>query len=424
MHPIEQIVRTMERIYAYGMTTTSGGNLSVLDEAGDLWITPSRVDKGGLKADDIVRVRADGSIEGRHKPSSEYPFHLAILRARPDLRAVVHAHVPALSAFAVVRQVPDTALLPQARHVCGVVRSSAYVLPGSDELGRVIADAFRAGADCVAMENHGFVFGGTTLQQAFERMETLEFTAKLAINAMRLGGIRALDAGQLAAATRGAPPLPEFTAPTAGAREHQLRRQLCEFARRGYDQRLVISTEGSLSARLGPDAFLFTPVGRDRRHLAPEDIVLVQGGRREAGKHPSRAAANHLAIYRRHPWAESVFNALPPNVTAFSVCPKARLDTRIIPESYIMLRDVPVLPFAHQYADGAHLAEAVSTASPVLLFENNGAIAVGTGILDAFDRMEVLENTAKVHLGACALGGATSIDQRGIDAIRTAFLGG
>lgn len=421
MHPIEQLVRTMERIYAYGLTTTSGGNLSILDAGGDLWITPSRVDKGGLKAEDIVRVRSDGSVEGRHKPSSEYPFHLAILRARPDLRAIVHAHVPALSAFAVARKIPDTSVLPQARHICGVVRSSAYAIPGSDELGRVIAAEFRAGATCVAMENHGYVFGGTSLQQAFERMETLEFTCRLSINAMSLGGIRPLREAQLASAVA-APELPEFQAETANAREHQLRCQLCEFTRRGYDQRLVISTEGSLSARLEDDAVLFTPVGRDRRDLAPEDIVLVKGGRREAGKHPSRATINHLAIYRRQPWVGAIFNALPPNVTAFSVSPAARLNARIIPESYFMLRDVPCLPFAQQYGDGSALATAVTTETPVMLFENNGAIAVGATVLEAFDRMEVLESTAKVHLGACALGGATAIDDAGIVAIRQAFL--
>lgn len=424
MHPIDQLVRTMDRIYAYGMTTTSGGNLSIRDEQGDLWITPSRVDKGGLKRGDIVRVRKDGSVEGRHKPSSEYPFHLAILDARPDLRAVVHAHVPALSAFAVTQRVPDSAVLPQVRQVCGTVATSPYLLPGSEGLGQAIAAAFRAGADCVAMENHGFVFGGATLQQAFERMETLEYAARLTINAHRLGGVRVLDAAQLATAERANHhPLPEFAPATADAHEQELRHQLCEFARRGYDQRLLISTEGSLSARLDGDAALFTPVGKDRRHLAPEDIVLVRGGRREAGKLPSRACANHLAIYRQHPWVMAVFNALPPNATAFSASPGARLDARIIPESYIMLRDVPTLPFAAQYGDGAAVATAVKREAPVLLYENNGALAVGGSVLEAFDRMEVLENTAKVLIGAQALGGARAIGQDGIGAITRAFLG-
>src|SRR3954468_19383436 len=90
LHPRGEIVQTMERIYRYRMTTTSGGNLSIHDENGDVWITPARVDKGSLRAADMVCVRSKGAIDGPHKPSSEYPFHQAIYRARPDLRAVVH----------------------------------------------------------------------------------------------------------------------------------------------------------------------------------------------------------------------------------------------------------------------------------------------------------------------------------------------
>src|SRR3978361_1239106 len=75
IHPRDEILRTIERIYRYRMTTTSGGNLSILDDEGDLWITPARLDKGPLRRDDIVRVRPDGSHEGPHRPSSEFPFH-------------------------------------------------------------------------------------------------------------------------------------------------------------------------------------------------------------------------------------------------------------------------------------------------------------------------------------------------------------
>ena len=84
-HPRDEIVRTMERIYRYRMTTTSGGNLSIRDDDGSVWITPARVDKGGLRREDVVHVRPDGSVEGPHRPSSEFPFHRAIYDSRPDL---------------------------------------------------------------------------------------------------------------------------------------------------------------------------------------------------------------------------------------------------------------------------------------------------------------------------------------------------
>ncbi len=121
VHPRQEIVETIERIYRYRMTTTSGGNVSIRDENGDIWITPARIDKGSLRREDIVCVRAGGGVDGPHRPSSEYPFHLAVYRARPDIHAVVHAHPVALVAFSICRTPPNTALLPQAAHVCGNV---------------------------------------------------------------------------------------------------------------------------------------------------------------------------------------------------------------------------------------------------------------------------------------------------------------
>ena len=103
MHPADQLVLMMNRIYYRGMTTTSGGNLSIKDENGDLWITPSGIDKGMLTRDDINRVMPDGTITGRHRPSSEYPFHMSVYQRRPDIKAVLHAHSPALVAFSIAR---------------------------------------------------------------------------------------------------------------------------------------------------------------------------------------------------------------------------------------------------------------------------------------------------------------------------------
>ena len=123
LHPRDELVATMQRIYRYRMTTTSGGNLSILDPDGSLWITPSRVDKGALTPNDIVRVFPDDRREGAHPPSSEFPFHREIYRRRPDIRAIVHAHPGALVAFSICRKIPDTRVQSHVHAVCGRVRS-------------------------------------------------------------------------------------------------------------------------------------------------------------------------------------------------------------------------------------------------------------------------------------------------------------
>jgi L-fuculose-phosphate aldolase len=422
VHPRDAIMRTMERIYRYRMTTTSGGNLSIRDDGGDIWITPARLDKGSLRRDDIVRVRDDGTAEGFHRPSSEFPFHKAIYDARPDVRGIVHAHPVALVAFSICRKVPDTRLLHQARHICGDVGFAPYALPGSAALGRNIARTFAAGSDCVVLENHGVVTAGTALQQAFERFETLEFTAKTVIKASQLGAVRSLGDEDFDRARPPATALAHATAEpgTVTSHEKELRRQLGEFVRRSYQQRLMISTQGAFSARLDADAFLITPHRVDRSTLDVSDVVLVRSGAAEAGKTPSSSAPGHRAIYGRHPGIQAIVNAYPVNATAFSVT-AAALDTRTIPESYIFLRDVRRVPYGVRFRNPSELAELTTPRDPILILDNDGVQVCGTSVLDAFDRLEVLESTAEAMIGASVLGEVQVMPDSAIAELKAAF---
>ena len=406
VHPKDDLLRTMERIYRYRMTTTSGGNLSIREPNGDVWITPAALDKGGLRREDIVCVRADGSIQGAHKPSSEFPFHQAVYERRPDIGAIVHAHPVALVAFSICGQAPDTQLFHQARHVCGEVGFAPYALPGSQALAERVAAAFAPGGHCVIMESHGVVVGGETLPQAFQRFETLEFTAKTIIKARTLGKVNYLSREQIELPRRSFKPLPAFDPGAVESRERELRRQLCDFVRRGYQQRLLISTEGSFSARLDARSFLITPYRVDRNTVDLDDIVLVRGGAAERGKNPSRASCNHQAIYERHPDIQAIVNAYTVNATAFSVC-GAELDSRTIPESFVFLREIARVPFGVQFRDPTGLAERVSRRRPTALLENDGVLVCGSSVLDAFDRLEVLEATAEAVINARHLGKIT-----------------
>ena len=424
LHPRDQIVDTMARIYAHNMTTTSGGNVSVRDENGDIWITPARVDKGKLLATDIVSVRADGSCEGAHPPSSELPFHLGIYQARPDIHAIVHAHPGSLVSFSICGQVPNTRLFPEVWNVCGEVAFAPYALPGSKALGDQIAAQFasKAQPNCVVLENHGIVVGGHDLSAAFQRFETLEFTADTAINASQLGGMRHLDDAQLALAAKPRNLLPERAAVPLCSRGKELRKELCEFIHRAYAHRLVTSTWGSFSARVDADTFLITPSCVDRRELTLADIVVVREGEREPGLLPSRVVKLHRAVYRAHPEVNAIVNALPVNAAAFCVSDFV-LDTRTIPESYLFLKDVKTIPFEHAFGDGAEIASRISPANPVALLEHNGVLVAGRTVLDAFDRLEVLEATAAAIIRARALGNIRPMSDAVIQELTTAFAG-
>ncbi|MCF8363925.1 MAG: class II aldolase/adducin family protein [Prolixibacteraceae bacterium] len=257
MHPRDQIVLIISRIYNRGLTTTSGGNVSIIDENGDIWVTPSAIDKGSLRASDIVLVKKDGTIEGKHKPSSEFPFHKAIYEIRHDLKAVIHAHPPALVSFSIAHTIPDTNVIPQAKYVCGPIGYAPYALPGSDDLGDSIANVFRENYKAVIMENHGTVVGGSDLSDAFQRFETLEFSARTIINGKTIGEVKSLGDEQIDQFEDQIPVLlPEMDAVEHPSDEREKREEICKIVKRSCQQGMMISSYGTVSCRWKGDDFL------------------------------------------------------------------------------------------------------------------------------------------------------------------------
>jgi len=422
LHPRDQIVATMERVYGRNMTTTSGGNISLLDETGDVWITPARVDKGALRRSDIVCIHPDGTRDGVHPPSSENPFHLSIYKARPEIRAIIHAHPGALVSFSICSKVPETRLFPEPWHVCGKVGFAPYAVPGSQELGEKIAAEFASASKpfCVMLENHGVVVGGHDLADAFKRFETLEFVAQTEIYAHQLGGVSILTEEQIKLSTKPRNLLPERQPRPPTSRGKELRKEICDFVHRAYEHGLMTSTEGTFSARIDGDAFMITPAFVDRRELALEDIVIIRDGERPENKQPSRAVKLHQAIYRAHPEINAIANAMPLHASAFTVS-TFPLDTRTIPESYLFLKDVRTIPFEHLFSDCAEVASLVTPANPIALLRHNGVLIAGRTVLDAFDRLEVLEATAKAIIQSRALGPITPMSDEVIRDLLAAF---
>ena len=421
MHPADQLVMIMARIYRYGMTTTSGGNLSIRDDNGDIWITPSGIDKGNLTRADMIQVKPDGTLIGIHKPSVELPFHKEIYRVRPDLRAIVHAHPPTLVAFSLARKLPNTHLSPTASEVCGEVTMAKYDVPGSEQLGRNIAEEFAKGYNSVLLENHGVVCGGKNLFGAFMSFETLDTCGRLEIDAAKLGKPRLLTDEEIEIdASIGSPRLDEFIPNTVSSEERAARRDLCTIIHRAYDQKLFTSTQGTFSMRLSDGSFLITPYNQDRKYLEPEDIVRIKGGMCEMGKNPSRATRLHEEIYRTHPDINSIISAHPPAIMAFAVT-DAEFDSRTIPESYITLRNVKRLPYAFSRTNIAETAAVFDAKTPVAIVNNQCVIVTGNSLLNAYDRLEVLEYSAAALIAARDIGDIVYITPDEVKAIEKAF---
>ncbi|MDD4800304.1 MAG: class II aldolase/adducin family protein [Proteiniphilum sp.] len=421
MHPVEQINVIIGRIYKSGMTTTSGGNISIRDKNGDIWITPSGVDKGSLTIKDIMQVKKDGTVIGPHKPSSELPFHKAIYEARPELTAIIHAHPPALVAFSITGIVPDTKIVPQAHNICGDIGFAAYGTPGSDDLGDKIALEFRDKRyKAVIMENHGVVLGGTDLMDAYQRFETLEFCCRTLINARRLGSVNYLSDEQVSQYMHHLPShFSHFLDTDHPSDERAIRSEMVNIIHRSCNQGLMISTYGTVSVRWKGNDFLITPSNIARWDIVPGDIVQIKNGMAEAGKTPSRSVALHQRIYQLNPHINSIICTQPVNLMAHAVS-GTKFDVRTIPESWIFLQDVPSIPFGLIYNDVDSVAKMFAH-NRVILVENDSVFVTGDKLLNTFDYLEVAEFSANSLVMASSIGPLQPIGEEEIDDLRVAF---
>lgn len=418
--PNKQIALIMSWIYESGLTTTSGGNISIREQNGDIWITPAGIDKGKLSPNDIVCVKSDGTFEGRYQPSSELPFHQAIYEKRPDLNAIIHAHPPALVSFSIVRTIPDTNVIPQAQNICGKVGYAPYRLPGSKELGESIASEFENGYKTVIMENHGTVVGGVNLNKAFQRFETLEFCARTIIKSNEIGSYNRLSDKEIEKYDQFDNALPKIKETNYPSDERSIRSDICRFIKRACNKNLMISTYGTVSVRWRENNFLITPTDVNRKLLKPEEIVQVKNGRCEGGKNPSRAVKLHSSIYKEHQHIGCIITTQSPNATAFCVSGK-KFDTHTIPESYVMLKDVPMLPFGSQISESKIVPNALSKDTPILLIENDSILVTGQTILETFDRLEVAEFSARSLINTVPLGEVVPIEDEEIQKLNDNF---
>lgn len=188
----------MNRLYRQGLTTTSGGNISLRISDEVILLTPSATDKGNMSAEEVAEIGLDGANHTPHlKPSIETAMHLEIYRRRAHVRAIVHAHPPMAGAFVAARKPINVRLIAESYAILGEPVIAPYALMGTPELAASVADSFRERTACVLMENHGVLCTGGTLLEAFDRIEVLENTARINLFAAQLGGGVELDAGRL-----------------------------------------------------------------------------------------------------------------------------------------------------------------------------------------------------------------------------------
>jgi L-fuculose-phosphate aldolase len=187
------IVEVGRRLYARGYTASNDGNISVRLDEHRLLMTPRSVCKGFMTPDMLCITDLEGrKLAGERDPSSEIQMHLEVYRQRPDAQAVVHAHPPVATAFAVAGIPLDRAVLAEVVTTLGSVPIADYATPSTKELPEAVRKYVRA-HDGMLLANHGALTLGTDLFSAYYKMETIEHFANISFVARMLGGERLLS---------------------------------------------------------------------------------------------------------------------------------------------------------------------------------------------------------------------------------------
>ena len=189
----EEVAALMRRLYSRGLTTTSGGNVSL--RVGDhILVTASQYDKATVSGKQVAVVTLCGdNLTHGLRPSIETDMHLSIYRQRPDVRAVVHAHPPTATAFSATTEHINCRLTAEAYFIIGEPRLLPYACMGSSELAAIVAENM-GDAVCALLENHGILTVGESLIEAFDRLEVLEEAAKMTVAARLIGTVHELSA--------------------------------------------------------------------------------------------------------------------------------------------------------------------------------------------------------------------------------------
>jgi len=183
----EDIVEVGRRLYARGYTASNDGNISLRLDAARLLMTPTSVCKGFMSTDMMCITDLDGKkIAGDRNPSSEMQMHLEVYRQRPEVQAVVHAHPPIATGFAVAGIPLDRAVLAEVVTTLGSVTIAEYATPSTRELPEAVRKYVKA-HDGMLLANHGALTMGADVFAAYYKMETIEHFAKISLVTRQLG---------------------------------------------------------------------------------------------------------------------------------------------------------------------------------------------------------------------------------------------
>lgn len=196
---IQEMCEIGRRVYERGMVAANDGNFSVKLSENEFLCTPTGVSKGFMAPESICRIDADGRLleaNGSFRPSSEMKMHLRVYKERSDVQAVVHAHPPYATTFAAAEIPLDKPVLSEAVLTLGKVPVARYGTPSTGEVPDAVAE-YLPYYDAMLLANHGALTYGDSLMNAYYKMESVEFYARILYQTQMLGGAKLLSPEQV-----------------------------------------------------------------------------------------------------------------------------------------------------------------------------------------------------------------------------------
>lgn len=191
----DQMCDVCHKMWQLGWVAANDGNVSVKLEDGSFLATPTGISKSFITPEKIVHIDKDANIieaNGDYRPSSEIKMHLRCYKEREDVGAVLHAHPPVATGYAVANVPLDEYSMIETVIAIGSIPVTPYGTPSTYEVPDAIAP-YLGEHDVVLLQNHGALSVGADLLTAYYRMETLELFAKISLNAHLLGGAKEIS---------------------------------------------------------------------------------------------------------------------------------------------------------------------------------------------------------------------------------------
>jgi L-fuculose-phosphate aldolase len=189
------IVDVGHKLWDKGFVAANDGNITIRLNEKEFLTTPTGISKKSLAIDMIIRVDMNGRPlvhNAKYRPSSEAKMHIEVYQQRPDVKAIVHAHPPFATSFAVAGIPLDKFILPEAILTIGAVPITPYALPSTMEIPEAIRPYIQ-NTDAVLLANHGALTMGKNVIDAYYKLETLELNAQILFRAMQLGNVNVIS---------------------------------------------------------------------------------------------------------------------------------------------------------------------------------------------------------------------------------------